>query len=70
MPKKRLFKESGDMDMGSLMMKSLLEEAVFALAVHDMKSGRLEEAIKGFEKLNDPWAKFHSAKVRCCWFSF
>ncbi|KAK3769928.1 hypothetical protein RRG08_048139 [Elysia crispata] len=63
MPKKRLFKEAGDMDMSPVMLRPLLDEAVFALAVHAMKGDRLEEAIKGFEKLNTPWAKFLSAKI-------
>ncbi|GFS15308.1 E3 SUMO-protein ligase RanBP2-like [Elysia marginata] len=63
MPNKRLFKEAGDTDMSPLMLRPLLEEAQFALALHDMKKDRLEEAINAFKKLNDPWAKFYSAKI-------
>ncbi|GFN96055.1 ranbp2-like and grip domain-containing protein 3 [Plakobranchus ocellatus] len=67
MPKRRLFKEAGDADPSPAMLKPCLEEAVFALSVHAMRTDRLEEAIKGFEKLNNPWAKFYSAKIFKAW---
>ncbi|KAL5004271.1 hypothetical protein ScPMuIL_017727 [Solemya velum] len=60
MPKERLFP---DKDAEPSNVKELVDKARFSLALVAFQRGQFEESLKGFDKLSDPWASFHTAQV-------
>ncbi|BFZ00232.1 hypothetical protein BsWGS_03271 [Bradybaena similaris] len=62
-PKNRLFKETGDMELPPRLVDKYMAEANFAIAHAAMRDGKFETALEGFESHQSVWAKFYCAQI-------